>query len=821
MRRVPPGLKHVTWLVADVKIRAAPLLIALMGAMLAPSSAHAQVVETTTLSSITVAGAPVPDFDAERTAYTVGLANSVATATVVATPTVSAATVACSSDSDDTAEGCQVSLTAGAGVDLTLTVTNGSSESEYTVTLNRGLSGTFAWKASDDFYGMPAALEDNGNANRNGKGIWSDGSTLWATNVAIGEEDSRVFAFNRETKAHDPSNDIDLWNPADRNLQIQRPHGAAGFGDGLVLVAGRSDILEYGRVQGYERNTAGMWAPHVDWLVFINEAEPDGRTISGIWAEEQTRWSDFDVDTNFAAHGDPGPTVWIAFNRPSDHIYPFFLDANNVSHQIFGADIPLHSSNSDPQGLWSDGETVWVADISRHIFAYDMISKSRVTAKEFTSTHLTVKGTTLNPWGIWSDGTTLWVMGGDEFIYSFNMPLSDNTELRQLEVQHATTPELDATQREHAVVLPPGTTSTTLTMAPRNRFAKVEASPLDTNLSLDGHQVDLASGPVEVTITVTAVDGTAGIYTVTVGPEVPLLTDVTLSPNSGQLHVSWQQPANIATLGVTAYDLRYARTADESSLEDDDRWAVVEDVWTTGGGDLSHLLSGLTNDEPYYVQVRAVNALGPGPWLPHERIAESATGTPVVSELFDAPLTSITVNDVAIAGFASDRGRYILGFDNSVATATVIGTAGNAAATVECGIDTDPGAEGCQVSLAAGTSTEVRLTVRHGANFGNYAVTLNRGHEGGIALEGIQGHLRRRILGGRKVPARPLERRHHDVGVEQRSTQGAAGPRSGDGDPRRAERHPAAAGQRPVQSTRARRIRRRDLRGRLRSRARR
>ena len=700
-----------------------------------------------TLSGITVVGEAIPDFVAERTSYTFGLANDVVTANVVATPTVETATVACSTDDDTVASGCQVALTAGAGTELTLTVTNGMSETDYTVTLNRGLTGEFEWKASDDIYGLPAAIL----GKEQGRGIWSDGTTLWAANASAGHarHKSKVYAFNLASKTRDVSNDIDVWT-ANRVYRIWIPVGVTGLVNELVndpaevLVASRAKMPKPGvpvrvpAVQGYLQNAEGAWSSRESRDSNITEAESDGETIAGVWAEEYTDWRAHDQTTNSDRYETEGPTLWAAFDKGANSVvHPYFrMTDDNPLYLIHGSSISLDPSNADPTGIWSDGETMWVADGSKRIFAYDRVSHERVTAKEFTPTHLTAAGNDVSPWGIWSDGHTMWVMNGNEHIYSFNMPESDNTDLRWLEVEHpaadelVVTDELDVTQRQHAVILPDETTATTLTMATRNHLAGVDITPEDANMDLGGHQVDLTGGPVVVTITVTAVDGTTGTYTVSLGRPPPEITDVTLTSNTGQMHVSWQQPADSATLGLTSYDLRYART-DASRLDNDDGWTLVEDVWTAvGGGQLSHVLTELTNDQEYYVQVHAVNALGNGPWLPYGRIDESATGTPAVSQSLDAFLSSISVNDVPIADFVRDSAAYTLVYGNSVTTATVIGTAADSAAPVACSVDIDLAADGCQVSLDAGDSTVVRLTVRSGSSFGNYTVTIRRGLDG-------------------------------------------------------------------------------------------
>ena len=104
-------------------------------------------------------------------------------------------------------------------------------------------------------------------------------------------------------------------------------------------------------------------------------------------------------------------------------------------------------------------------------------------------------------------------------------------------------------------------------------------------------------------------------------PEAPIIATVTSGMDL--LVISWSAPASDGFSAITAYDLRYIETAADETV--DSNWTVVEDVWTTGGGDLQYTITGLTADTEYDLQVRAVNAVGEGPW------SATATGTPTTA----------------------------------------------------------------------------------------------------------------------------------------------------------------------------------------------
>ena len=105
-------------------------------------------------------------------------------------------------------------------------------------------------------------------------------------------------------------------------------------------------------------------------------------------------------------------------------------------------------------------------------------------------------------------------------------------------------------------------------------------------------------------------------------PGVP--TDLTAMGNESLgIDLSWNAPASNGFSAITAYDLRYIETSSDET--DDSNWSVVDDVWTTGGGDLQYTLAGLSRSTQYDLQLRAVNAVGDGPW------SETVTATPTTA----------------------------------------------------------------------------------------------------------------------------------------------------------------------------------------------
>ena len=95
-------------------------------------------------------------------------------------------------------------------------------------------------------------------------------------------------------------------------------------------------------------------------------------------------------------------------------------------------------------------------------------------------------------------------------------------------------------------------------------------------------------------------------------PEKPAISGTT--PAAHDITVTWTAPSNTGGTAITAYDLRYVPSSTPDKDTDDAVWTVVQDVWVTGGGALSHQITGLRDSTSHDIQVRAVNSAGDGPW---------------------------------------------------------------------------------------------------------------------------------------------------------------------------------------------------------------
>ena len=314
------------------------------------------IADSADLTGITVNGTAVPDFDADHTTYRAGVVHTASQPGVIGMPVAGNATIACSVDADGNAgNGCQVAVANGESESVTLTVTAGSLTKTYTVTVARGRAGSRVWKAEDDIYGFARFAP---SANRFSRGMWSDGTTLWAANNNNSSAGSRLWAFELATGARDADNDIDR-----RGCDADQPEASSV----LLASTARSGwpTRMQQRLRAYRRNSSNVWEPH-DASGFSTSAVSN---IQGIWTDGDVMW---------AAHD--GPSA----NTRDGFIFAFSLaDGARLNSEDFNT--LAGAGNDDPRGIWSDGETMWVYDSTDHkLYAYDMVTKARVSGKDFS-----------------------------------------------------------------------------------------------------------------------------------------------------------------------------------------------------------------------------------------------------------------------------------------------------------------------------------------------------------------------------------------------------------------------------------------------------
>ena len=612
------------------------------------------------LTTLVLNGVALADFDPDDGTFTLGVASDVASESF--TWTVRSGTeVFCSVDTDTTADGCQMTLTANSHNELRLTLVRGTSVGNYLITVNRGRDGTFRWKADRDFYGFAELSEDLNGLS--GRGLWSDGDTLWAAHTSGTAGTARLYAFDLDTGARDANKDVAL-----AGMGTSTVRGITGH-DGRGWVNRATGSNSTSSIHGYTIDSRGRWSRTTS----LDRQGLEGSDLQtlpsarrGITTDGEILWSVFDGDGV----------------RNSDHIQAIGLLGESANERLrdeeFGNSL-RDAGNEAPLGLWTDGETVWVADDDDEmLYAYDVESGARSTAKEFSSDDIAIGGRSYSPWGIWSDGETMWIMDTNEYIYGYEMPVSTNTRLKYLRAEGEDLAGFDPSRTSQSLALPNDKTTYTITTRTLNLFAGYEFTSDDAELFVEGHQVDVTN-TATLTIEVTAQDGsTTATYSIELGRAPALMTGATVTPADRSLVVTWAAPSDTGTSAVTGYELRYT-DEDSRGAMDDDNWTVVRNLPATP---LSHTITGLSPRGTYYVQVRAVNAVGAGPWIPHDRLGESGTGTPGTSGSDVSTLASLTVSPGALTpAFSATVTSYRVTIETGAATAGFTATA------------TDPNAE--------------------------------------------------------------------------------------------------------------------------------
>ena len=363
---------------------------------------------------------------------------------------------------------------------ITTTTTTTETTTTTVATQQQTLSGdpaepSFARRPDKDLDALSAS------GNRQPKGLWSDGTTLWVADL----DDARLYAYDLATLARDPAKDVTTLAAAGN----ADPRGL--WSDGTtVWVADQDDK----KVYAYDL-AGGSRDASKDIGSLLG---PSDNTRLGVWPEGV--WSD-------------GSTMWVV-GLPRRWLYAYNLqtEARSVARDITSL---AGAQNHDPEGLWSDGETVWVADdddgADDRIYAYDLHSGQRRQHLDFDT--LAAAGNN-HPRGLWSDGRTMWVAdAADAKVYAYDMPPS--AALESLDLSDAGIGAFAPFETGYSAHVPNTVEQITVTAAALFATSTVVISPADADGSADGHQVDLGLGDNTITVTVTNGAGTR-TYTVAV-----------------------------------------------------------------------------------------------------------------------------------------------------------------------------------------------------------------------------------------------------------------------------------------------------------------
>ena len=497
------------------------------------------------------------------------------TVTAVAVASHSGASLSYSpTDADANTAGHQLNLSNGLNL-LTITVTDGGVSRDYQVTIGRGVTAEYGWKAESDLNTLLA------EGNLSPRGIWSNEATLWVADNEAG----KLMAYNLQTMAREDSRDISLHED-NRN-----PRGL--WSDGATIwVADSAEAKLFGYpLQGNTPTTR-------EFGLHGNNANP-----WGIWSD--------------------GSVIWVV-DRSETKLFAYDLSTQSRNS---GRDIELSSGNSSPAGVWSDGLNIWVADDDGDkLHAYRITDGQPTVSKDFNT--LQAAGNT-DPAGLWSDGNTLWVSDtGEAKVYAYNMPISNNADLRSITIDGESIQNPNSeTENLHYIETRPE--RVTVSAAPQHPRARVVILPADANNAQEGHQFQLGTNSHDFTVTVTAQDGsTAKTYRVKVITPAGKPTIEEVTPGKKSLEMMWKHPEDtggVETSRIYYYNMRLIQSDAED--KSDEEWTFAYLIWFVSyGQSLSHTIEGLTNGVSYDLEVQAWTRAGESPW------SETATGTPSATQ---------------------------------------------------------------------------------------------------------------------------------------------------------------------------------------------
>ena len=220
--------------------------------------------------------------------------------------------------------------------------------------------------------------------NKNPRGIWSDGTTLWVADVGH----KLVFAYNLATGQRDGPKEFRL-DPQDNWVQGIWSNGAI-----MWWADDKQDKIYAWNMTTKQRVTDR----EINALATAGNNHP-----AGIWSNGIVMWVADYEDNKIYAYG--------MFTRQRFAA----LDFNTLAT----------AGNTHPVGIWSDGVTMWVTDdINDKIYAYSMATKQRDAAKDL---NIVWENGNTNPTYIWSDKgksgvdiPTMWVVDDeDDKIYAY------------------------------------------------------------------------------------------------------------------------------------------------------------------------------------------------------------------------------------------------------------------------------------------------------------------------------------------------------------------------------------------------------------------
>ena len=304
------------------------------------------------------------------------------------------------------------------------------------------------------------------------EGVWSDGDTVWVSDVSRVVKAYRMTSFTRKEIGKSvrlrpdrsltmPSGSVPrgIWSDGVTIWVADACHRVGGGCEGRLVAFDLDDGTRAGGrdITGLRGYPEGVWSDGTTLWVSTTLDPPSGNgpPPGGIPPDKVLAYR-FDPEGGKAAR-DPardlalmnhrnatglwsdGEQMWVADGGSAVHVY--CLDSAAPCHQAeersteattaliydTGDDevadsFGLPDANDNPSGAWSDGEWIWVADrTDTKLYAYNLATGTRDTALEGA-----LHSDNANPTGLWSDGDTMWVADDvQNKLFAYTLPDDD------------------------------------------------------------------------------------------------------------------------------------------------------------------------------------------------------------------------------------------------------------------------------------------------------------------------------------------------------------------------------------------------------------
>ena len=489
-------------------------------------------------------------------------------------------------------------------------------------------------------------------------GLWSDGETLWVSDVAGG----RVYAYGLQ----------------DGVRQRERDIATAASGNG---------------------SPTGLWS-NGETLWVGDSAAP--RVFAYGLAGERRESRDITLGSALASDlwGD-GETLWVLDDLRRLRAYSLADGARRPAR-----DVALDSATVWPTGVWSDGQRVLVLDAGQRRPQLHAYRDGALSAAE----GLALPAENGLPQALWSDGHALWVtdgLSGRPHTYALEPP-SSNATLTLLRLS-----DVDIGPYAPSRTTYTGETSaaaTTVT-AYGASGAKLTITPADADPDTDGHQVSLSDVDNGIAVTVTAPDGTTkrtyavSVMRVLAASEDARLRGLTLSGaalagfDSGVTEYRTTVAAAVASIDVRATPMREGAAA------------VIEPADADPDTD-GHQVALAEGDNAITVTVTAADGVttrsytvtvtrAPAPVV--SLVAAAATVSEGSPAVFTATLSDVPDVDLSVPVTVTEAGSVLVGdVPSALAFAARSRTAELSVATVDDTVEEGDGAVTATLVAGAG-----------------------------------------------------------------------------------------------------------------------